>query len=166
MLRDGVNYIADSRFRDLDEFKIQIAEINPDPFTRLAGAMDTVVSNALKLRTINNELGRLSDHLKDVYKASAKFKQTFELGSITTNAIDRAHSWLEGVMNKGQGSSNNSTDNNDKNLSYISNYLQDGNDITRKMLNLLDKWETEGILIREPEDEDDKKKKPKPAPAS
>ena len=42
----------------------------------------------------------------------------------------------------------------------------DGNDITRKMLNLLDKWETEGILIREPEDEDDKKKKPKPAPAS
>ena len=167
-LRDGVNYIADSRFRDLDEFKIQIAEINPDPFTRLAGAMDTVVSNALKLRTINNELGRLSDHLKDVYKASAKFKQTFELGSITTNAIDRAHSWLEGVMNKGQGSDTggNNTDNNDKNLGYISNYLQDGNDITRKMLNLLDKWETEGILIREPEDEDDKKKKPKPAPAS
>ena len=166
-LRDGVNYIADSRFRDLDEFKIQIAEINPDPFTRLAGAMDTVVSNALKLRTINNELGRLSDHLKDVYKASAKFKQTFELGSITTNAIDRAHSWLEGVMNKGQGSDTggNNTDN-DKNFGYISCYLQDGNDITRKMLNLLDKWETEGILIREPEDEDDKKKKPKPAPAS
>ena len=166
-LRDGVNYIADSRFRDLDEFKIQIAEINPDPFTRLAGAMDTVVSNALKLRTINNELGRLSDHLKDVYKASAKFKQTFELGSITTNAIDRAHSWLEGVMNKGQGSDTdgNNTDN-DKNFGYISRYLQDGNDITRKMLNLLDKWETEGILIREPEDEDDKKKKPKPAPAS
>ena len=167
-LRDGVNYIAYSHFRDLDEFKIQIAEINPDPFTRLAGAMNTVVSNALKLRTINNELGRLSDHLKDVYKASAKFKQTFELGSITTNAIDRAHSWLEGVMNKGQGSDTggNNTDNNDKNLGYISNYLQDGNDITRKMLNLLDKWETEGILIREPEDEDDKKKKPKPAPAS
>ena len=166
-LRDGVNYIADSRFRDLDEFKIQIAEINPDPFTRLAGAMDTVVSNALKLRTINNELGRLSDHLKDVYKASAKFKQTFELGSITTNAIDRAHSWLEGVMNKGQGSDTggNNTDN-DKNFGYISRYLQDGNDITRKMLNLFDKWETEGILIREPEDEDDKKKKPKPAPAS
>ena len=166
-LRDGVNYIADSRFRDLNEFKIQIAEINPDPFTRLAGAMDTVVSNALKLRTINNELGRLSDHLKDVYKASAKFKQTFELGSITTNAIDRAHSWLEGVMNKGQGSDTggNNTDN-DKNFGYISRYLQDGNDITRKMLNLLDKWETEGILIREPEDEDDKKKKPKPAPAS
>ena len=166
-LRDGVNYIADSHFRDLDEFKIQIAEINPDPFTRLAGAMDTVVSNALKLRTINNELGRLSDHLKDVYKASAKFKQTFELGSITTNAIDRAHSWLEGVMNKGQGSDTggNNTDN-DKNFGYISRYLQDGNDITRKMLNLLDKWETEGILIREPEDEDDKKKKPKPAPAS
>ena len=166
-LRDGVNYIADSRFRDLDEFKIQIAEINPDPFTRLAGAMDTVVSNALKLRTINNELGRLSDHLKDVYKASAKFKQTFELGSITTNAIDRAHSWLEGVMNKGQGSDTggNNTDN-DKNFGYISRYLQDGNDITRKMLNLLDKWETEGILIREPEDEDDKKKKPKPAPVS
>ena len=166
-LRDGVNYIADSRFKDLDEFKIQIAEINPDPFTRLAGAMDTVVSNALKLRTINNELGRLSDHLKDVYKASAKFKQTFELGSITTNAIDRAHSWLEGVMNKGQGSDTggNNTDN-DKNFGYISRYLQDGNDITRKMLNLLDKWETEGILIREPEDEDDKKKKPKPAPAS
>lgn len=166
-LRDGVNYIADSHFRDLDEFKIQIAEINPDPFTRLAGAMDTVVSNALKLRTINNELGRLSDHLKDVYKASAKFKQTFELGSITTNAIDRAHSWLEGVMNKGQGSDTggNNTDN-DKNFGYISRYLQDGNDITRKMLNLFDKWETEGILIREPEDEDDKKKKPKPAPAS
>ena len=166
-LRDGVNYIAYSRFRDLDEFKIQIAEINPDPFTRLAGAMDTVVSNALKLRTINNELGRLSDHLKDVYKASAKFKQTFELGSITTNVIDRAHSWLEGVMNKGQGSDTdgNNTDN-DKNFGYISRYLQDGNDITRKMLNLLDKWETEGILIREPEDEDDKKKKPKPAPAS
>ena len=166
-LRDGVNYIADSRFRDLNEFKIQIAEINPDPFTRLAGAMNTVVSNALKLRTINNELGRLSDHLKDVYKASAKFKQTFELGSITTNAIDRAHSWLEGVMNKGQGSDTggNNTDN-DKNFGYISRYLQDGNDITRKMLNLLDKWETEGILIREPEDEDDKKKKPKPAPAS
>lgn len=167
-LRDGVNYIADSHFRDLDEFKIQIAEINPDPFTRLAGAMDTVVSNALKLRTINNELGKLSDHLKDVYKASAKFKQTFELGSITTNAIDRAHSWLEGVMNKGQGSGTggNNTDNNDRNFGYISRYLQDGNDITRKMLNLLDKWETEGILIREPEDEDDKKKKPKPAPAS
>ena len=166
-LRDGVNYIAGSRFKDLDEFKIQIAEINPDPFTRLAGAMDTVVSNALKLRTINNELGKLSDHLKDVYKASAKFKQTFELGSITTNAIDRAHSWLEGVMNKGQGSDTggNNTDN-DKNFGYISRYLQDGNDITRKMLNLLDKWETEGILIREPEDEDDKKKKPKPAPAS
>lgn len=167
-LRDGVNYIADSHFRDLDEFKIQIAEINPDPFTRLAGAMDTVVSNALKLRTINNELGKLSDHLKDVYKASAKFKQTFELGSITTNAIDRAHSWLEGVMNKGQGSGTggNNTDNNDKNFGYISRYLQDGNDITRRMLNLLDKWETEGVLIREPEEEDDKKKKPKPAPAS
>lgn len=165
-LRDGVNYIAYSHFRDLDEFKIQIAEINPDPFTRLAGAMETVVSNALKLRTINNELGKLSGHLKDVYKASSKFKQTFDLGSITTNAIDRAHSWLEGVMNKGQGSSNNGADNNDKNLGYISNYLQDGNDITRKMLNLLDKWEIEGVLIREPEDEDDKKKKPKPAPAS
>lgn len=165
-LRDGINYIADSRFKDLDEFKIQIAEINSDPFTRLAGAMDTVVSNALKLRTINNELGRLSGHLKDVYKASSKFKQTFDLGSITTNAIDRAHSWLEGVMNKGQGSSDNGADNNDKNLGYISNYLQDGNDITRKMLNLLDKWEIEGVLIREPEDEDDKKKKPKPAPAS
>ena len=165
-LRDGVNYIADSRFRDLDEFKIQIAEINPDPFTRLAGAMDTVVSNALKLRTINNELGRLSDHLKDVYKASAKFKQTFDLGSITTNAIDRAHSWLEGIMNKGQGSSNNGADNNDKNLGYISNYLQDGNDITRKMLNLLDKWEIEGVLIRKPEDNNDKKKQPKQAPAS
>lgn len=166
-LRDGVNYIAYSRFRDLDKFKIQIAEINPDPFTRLAGAMNTVVSNALKLRTINNELGRLSDHLKDVYKASAKFKQTFDLGSITTNVIDRAHSWLEGVMNKGQGSDTgrNNTDN-DKNLGYISNYLQDGNDITRKMLNLLDKWEIEGVLIRKPEDEDDKKKKPKPAPAS
>ena len=167
-LRDGVNYIADSHFRDLDEFKIQIAEINSDPFTRLATSMDTVVSNALKLRTINNELGKLSDHLKDVYNASSKFKQTFDLGSITTNAIDRAHSWLEGVMNKGQGSDTggNNADNNDKNFSYISRYLQDGNDITRKMLNLLDKWETEGILIREPEDEDDKKKKPKPAPAS
>lgn len=167
-LRDGVNYIADSHFRDLDEFKIQIAEINPDPFTRLATSMDAVVSNALKLRTINNELGKLSDHLKDVYNASSKFKQTFDLGSITTNAIDRAHSWLEGVMNKGQGSDTggNNADNNDKNFSYISRYLQDGNDITRKMLNLLDKWETEGILIREPEDEDDKKKKPKPAPAS
>ena len=167
-LRDGVNYIADSRFRDLNEFKIQIAEINPDPFTRLATSMDAVVSNALKLRTINNELGKLSDHLKDVYNASSKFKQTFDLGSITTNAIDRAHSWLEGVMNKGQGSDTggNNADNNDKNFSYISRYLQDGNDITRKMLNLLDKWETEGILIREPEDEDDKKKKPKPAPAS
>ena len=70
-------------------------------------------------------------------------------------------------MNKGQGSDTdgNNADNNDKNFSYISRYLQDGNDITRKMLNLLDKWETEGILIREPED-DDKKKKPKPAPAS
>ena len=167
-LRDGVNYIADSHFRDLDEFKIQIAEINSDPFTRLATSMDTVVSNALKLRTINNELGKLSDHLKDVYNASSKFKQTFDLGSITTNAIDRAHSWLEGIMNKGQGSDTggNNADNNDKNFSYISRYLQDGNDITRKMLNLLDKWETEGILIREPEDEDDKKKKPKPAPAS
>ena len=166
-LRDGVNYIAYSHFRDLDEFKIQIAEINPDPFTRLATSMDAVVSNALKLRTINNELGKLSDHLKDVYNASSKFKQTFDLGSITTNAIDRAHSWLEGVMNKGQGSDTdgNNADNNDKNFSYISRYLQDGNDITRKMLNLLDKWETEGILIREPED-DDKKKKPKPAPAS
>ena len=163
-LRDGINYIADSRFKDLDEFKIQIAEINSDPFTRLATSMDAVVSNALKLRTINNELGKLSDHLKDVYKASAKFKQTFELGSITTNAIDRAHSWLEGVMNKGQGSSNNSTDNNDKNLSYISNYLQDGNDITRKMLSLLDKWEIEGVLIREPKDTNDKKKQPKQAP--
>lgn len=167
-LRNGINYIADSRFKDLDEFKIQIAEINSDPFTRLATSMDAVVSNALKLRTINNELGKLSDHLKDVYNASSKFKQTFDLGSITTNAIDRAHSWLEGIMNKGQGSGTggNNTDNNDKNFGYISCYLQDGNDITRKMLNLLDKWETEGILIREPEDEDDKKKKPKPAPAS
>ena len=64
------------------------------------------------------------------------------------------------------GTGGNNTDNNDKNFGYISRYLQDGNDITRKMLNLLDKWETEGILIREPEDEDDKKKKPKPAPAS
>lgn len=163
-LRDGINYIADSRFKDLDEFKIQIAEINSDPFTRLATSMDAVVSNALKLRTINNELGKLSDHLKDVYNASSKFKQTFDLGSITTNAIDRAHSWLEGIMNKGQGSSNNSADNNDKNLSYISNYLQDGNDITRKMLNLLDKWEIEGILIRKPEDNNDKKKQPKQAP--
>ena len=163
-LRDGINYIADSRFKDLDEFKIQIAEINSDPFTRLATSMDAVVSNALKLRTINNELGKLSDHLKDVYNASSKFKQTFDLGSITTNAIDRAHSWLEGIMNKGQGSSNNGTDNNDKNLGYISNYLQDGNDITRKMLNLLDKWEIEGVLIRKPEDNNDKKKQPKQAP--
>ena len=163
-LRNGINYIADSRFKDLDEFKIQIAEINSDPFTRLATSMDAVVSNALKLRTINNELGKLSDHLKDVYNASSKFKQTFDLGSITTNAIDRAHSWLEGIMNKGQGSSNNSTDNNDKNLSYISNYLQDGNDITRKMLSLLNKWEIEGVLIRKPEDNNDKKKQPKQAP--
>ena len=163
-LRDGINYIADSHFKDLDEFKIQIAEINSDPFTRLATSMDAVVSNALKLRTINNELGKLSDHLKDVYNASSKFKQTFDLGSITTNAIDRAHSWLEGIMNKGQGSSNNSTDTNDKNLSYISNYLQDGNDITRKMLSLLNKWEIEGVLIRKTEDNNDKKKQPKQAP--
>lgn len=165
-LRDGINYIADSHFKNLDEFKIQIAEINSDPFTRLAASMDTVVSNALKLKTINNELGKLSDHLKDVYKASAKFKQTFDLGSITTNAIDKAHSWLEGVMNKGQGSGDSNSDNNDKNFSYISRYLQDGNDITRKMLNLLDKWETEGVLIREPEEDTDKKIKPKQAPAS
>ena len=46
----------------------------------------------------------------------------------------------------------------------ISNYLQDGNDITRKMLNLLDKWEIEGVLIRKPEDNNDKKKQPKQAP--
>ena len=164
-LRDGINYIADSHFRNLDEFKIQIAEINSDPFTRLANSMDPVLSNALKLKTINNELGKLTDHLKDVYKASAKFKQTFDIGSITTNAIDRAHSWLEGVMNKGQGSGNdNSVDSNDKNFSYISGYLQDGNDITRKILSILDKWEMEGVLIREAE-ETDKKVEPEQAPA-
>lgn len=165
-LRDGINYIADSHFRSLDEFKIQIAEINSDPFTRLAASMDTVVSNALKLKTINNELGKLTDHLKDVYKASAKFKQTFDIGSITTNAIDRAHSWLEGVMNKGQGSGDgNNADSNDKNFSYISGYLQDGNDITRRILDLLDKWEVEGVLIRETE-ETNKKVEPKQAPVS
>ena len=68
-------------------------------------------------------------------------------------------------MNKGQGSGNdNNADSNDKNFSYISGYLQDGNDITRKILSILDKWEMEGVLIREAE-ETDKKIEPEQAPA-
>jgi MFS family permease len=153
-LRDGVNHISDANFKRLKEFRIEVAEINPDPFTRLAVAMDAVVGNVTKLGLINKELGKLSGHLKDVYNASSKFKKTFELGSITTNAIDRAHSWLEGVMNKDQNSDSGSKD--DKNMSYISRYLQDGNDITRQMLDLLTKWEEEGILVREPEEEPEK----------
>lgn len=150
-LRDGINYIAGADFKSLGQFRIEVAEINPDPFTRLAVAMDSVVSNALKLKTINKELGRLTDHLKDVYNASSKFKKTFDLGSITSNAIDRAHSWLEGVMNKDKEGQEGGKD--DK--SYISRYLQDGNDITRQMLELLNKWEKEGVLIREPKEEEE-----------